>query len=55
MDAERTLSATAATAKAVNKAIETIKLTNNTNQATELRIHNLETTDRTKTDSKRNT
>jgi uncharacterized coiled-coil protein SlyX len=42
MEAERTLSATEATAKAVNKAIATIELTNNTNQATELRIHNLE-------------
>jgi hypothetical protein len=42
MDAERTLSATAATAKAINKAIETIETTNNTNQATKLRIHNLE-------------
>jgi hypothetical protein len=42
MEAERTLSATTAMAKAVNKAIATIELTNNTNQATKLRIHNLE-------------
>jgi hypothetical protein len=42
MDAERISSATVATANSINKAIETIDLTNNTNETTHLRLLNLE-------------
>jgi hypothetical protein len=42
MDSNRVSSATAVTAKAVNKAIDNIDSENNINQATQLRIHKLE-------------
>jgi hypothetical protein len=42
MDAESISSATVATAKSINKAVESIELTNNTNGTTHLKILNLE-------------
>jgi hypothetical protein len=42
LDSERTASATIATTKAIDKALEIIDVSNNNNQATQLRILNLE-------------